>query len=387
MIHSAEDFYSVLKHLNFEQRTKVFENVKGKLLSIIFRADDFYLILETLNYEQRTTTFNFLKQKLPSLIRCSDDFYMILENLNFEQRTAIFNPVKEGLFFSTAYDFYIITKNLNAEQRVIIFGRIKDSLSSMIFNSDDVYYIFKHLNFEQHAITFKNVKEKLLFTINHVDDLTTVFSVLSTEQRLDVLKTFEEKLPFIIHNADAYNAIIRDLNSSERAYLDQLLKFHKYNLLAIDSKLISFEDCLPGPSGHHRRKRNTLEEACQSLWEDVDKFNEEKEKPRDFNKIKINSDRFIAFLENPSLSEARRVPLFELADKRPVMGTSQDSVDGLIKYKKNLRYLHKVGHLSSMATQGMMLKNTLRDFFQEDYKGVAINIGFIAGGQGFAKWR
>ncbi|WP_264723580.1 ankyrin repeat domain-containing protein [Wolbachia endosymbiont (group A) of Cheilosia soror] len=141
-------------------------------------------------------------------------------------------------------------------------------------------------------------------------------------------------------------------------------------------------ECLPSTS-RDRKKREVKE--CELLWEDVDEFNEEKEESRDFNKIRINSDKFIDYMKSESMSEAKLAQLIQLADKVQVTGESQDLVSKLINNQKAINHLAKVGRVSGMVMHGMMAKNVVADFLNGDYQGVAINLGFIAGGQGFAR--
>ncbi|WP_353278272.1 latrotoxin-related protein [Wolbachia endosymbiont (group B) of Longitarsus flavicornis] len=117
----------------------------------------------------------------------------------------------------------------------------------------------------------------------------------------------------------------------------------------------------------------------------MDEFNEEKEGIRDFGKIKINSDKFIDYIKSESMSEAKLAQLIQLADKVEVTGKFQDLVNKLTSNQKVMDHLNKVGKVSGMVMHGMMAKNVLADFLNGDYQGVAINVGFIAGGQGFAK--
>ena len=150
----------------------------------------------------------------------------------------------------------------------------------------------------------------------------------------------------------------------------------------------SLKPCLPSSSGYHpsdRGKREVPEKNCQFSWDDVDEFNEEKEKPREFSEIKINSDKFLDVLKNPSLSETQRAQLFELAKQVTVIGKSKERIDELIQHQRVLKYWEKIGRVAGLATYGMMAKNMLKDFLQEDYEGVAINVGFIMGGQGLAR--
>ena len=47
--------------------------------------------------------------------------------------------------------------------------------------------------------------------------------------------------------------------------------------------------------------------------------------------------------------------------------------------------LNRVGKVSGITMHVMMAKNVLADFLNGNYERVAVNIGFIAGSQGFAK--
>ncbi|WP_264377974.1 ankyrin repeat domain-containing protein [Wolbachia endosymbiont (group B) of Philonthus cognatus] len=142
----------------------------------------------------------------------------------------------------------------------------------------------------------------------------------------------------------------------------------------------SLKECLPGSS--HRKKRNA-ENECLFTWEDVDEFNEEKDEIRDLSKINIDSKKFIRYLEN--LPEEKRSQLIQLASEVKIGGNSQGLVSKLISNQKVMSHLSRVGRISGMTMHGMMAKNVLADFLNGDYQGVAINVGFIAGGQGFAK--
>ncbi|WP_218814682.1 ankyrin repeat domain-containing protein [Rickettsiella endosymbiont of Dermanyssus gallinae] len=91
-------------------------------------------------------------------------------------------------------------------------------------------------------------------------------------------------------------------------------------------------DCLPGPST--RQKRNAADKGCEISWEDVDEFNAEKEKPRDFDKIKINSEQFIDYLQSKQHSEVKAAQLINLADSVVVTGKSTHHLSELINKKK-----------------------------------------------------
>ncbi|WP_341819680.1 latrotoxin-related protein [Wolbachia endosymbiont (group A) of Brachyopa scutellaris] len=115
----------------------------------------------------------------------------------------------------------------------------------------------------------------------------------------------------------------------------------------------------------------------------MDEFSEEKDERRNLGEIKIDGEKFIDYIKD--LPEGKQDQLIQLADKVRIVGNSQGLVSELTSNQKVMNHLSKVGKISVMTMHGMMAKNVLADFLNGDYKGVAINIGFIAGGQGFAK--
>ncbi|KAG8236294.1 hypothetical protein J437_LFUL016074 [Ladona fulva] len=146
--------------------------------------------------------------------------------------------------------------------------------------------------------------------------------------------------------------------------------------------LVSLEKCLPGPSSSNRGKRE-VESGCLFTWEDVDEFNAEKDEKRSLNEIKIDSEKFVKYIQE--LKEEKRRELIVLANQVEVIGKSRSLVNKLISNEKVIGHLNKVGKVSAIAMHGMMAKNVLVDLLNGNYQGVAVNVGFIAGGQGFAK--
>ncbi|WP_339047985.1 latrotoxin-related protein [Candidatus Mesenet endosymbiont of Phosphuga atrata] len=132
----------------------------------------------------------------------------------------------------------------------------------------------------------------------------------------------------------------------------------------------------------HRGKRDT--NRCLALWKDIDKFNEEESEKRSVNKIKINSEIFVYYIKDVE-DESRRVQLIDLASQVEVTGKFQDLVNKIVRSREAISHLNKVGKVSGALMYGMMAKNALADFLNDDYKGVAINLGFIAGGRGLTK--
>ncbi|WP_367363652.1 tetratricopeptide repeat protein [Wolbachia endosymbiont (group B) of Scrobipalpa ocellatella] len=142
------------------------------------------------------------------------------------------------------------------------------------------------------------------------------------------------------------------------------------------------EECLPSTSSLRNRREAKIGK-CELSWEDVDEFNTEKDEKRDFSKIKIDSKKFIDYIKD--IPEEKRSQLIELADKVQVKGRFSNLVNRLTSNQKVMNHLNRVKKISSITMHGMIAKNILADFLNRDYQGVAINVGFIAGGQGFAK--
>ncbi|WP_353281453.1 tetratricopeptide repeat protein [Wolbachia endosymbiont (group B) of Horisme vitalbata] len=142
------------------------------------------------------------------------------------------------------------------------------------------------------------------------------------------------------------------------------------------------EECLPSTSSVRNRREAKIGE-CKLSWEDVNEFNTEKDEKRDFSKIKIDSKKFIDYIKD--IPEEKRSQLIELADKVQVKGRFSNLVNKLTSNQKVMNHLNRVKKISSITMHGMIAKNILADFLTGDYQGVAINVGFIAGDQGFAK--
>ncbi len=142
------------------------------------------------------------------------------------------------------------------------------------------------------------------------------------------------------------------------------------------------EECLLSISPVIRKREVKIGE-CKLSWKDVDEFNTEEDAKRDFSKIKIDSEKFLHYIKD--LPEDKYFQLIELADKVEVTGRFCDLINKLTSNQKVMNHLNRVKKISSITMHGMMAKNVLADFLNGDYRGVAINVGLIEGGQGFAK--
>ncbi len=201
---------------------------------------------------------------------------------------------------------------------------------------------------------------------------------LDSIQRQELLNYIQQKPEY---SRESYRSVT-DLFKSFNQQQEYSLTYQE------TSDLSSLIECLSDSgsglkkSNSNRNKRSSNDE-CLLSWEDIDKFNEEKEKPRDLGRVKINSKKFIDYIEN--IPEEKRESLIQLANKVTVTGKSQGLVRKLVNNKKVMNHLSRTGKVSGITMHGMMAKNVLADFLNVDYQGVAINLGFIAGGQGFAR--
>ncbi|WP_410542263.1 ankyrin repeat domain-containing protein [Wolbachia endosymbiont of Tetranychus urticae] len=138
-----------------------------------------------------------------------------------------------------------------------------------------------------------------------------------------------------------------------------------------ERQIIEASECLP--NGRRRREIG----KCELSWNtDIEKIREGKENIRSLSNLKINSDKFIDYIK--SISENKHTQLIQLAGQVPVTGKSEGLVNKLINNQKFINHLGKVGMISGITMQGMMAKNVLADAVNDNYQGLAINLGFIA---------
>ncbi|WP_410542545.1 ankyrin repeat domain-containing protein [Wolbachia endosymbiont of Tetranychus urticae] len=136
---------------------------------------------------------------------------------------------------------------------------------------------------------------------------------------------------------------------------------------------------LPGCSstttlGRRRRRANTCEWISSN---DISKILEENTNVID-QTMTINSDLFLKYIQDESLSENKRFQLIQLAGKERLTGESSSLANKLISNQRVMSHLDRIGKVSGAAMQGMMAKNILADAVNGDYQGLAINLGFTA---------
>jgi len=168
-----------------------------------------------------------------------------------------------------------------------------------------------------------------------------------------------------------FTKVLEHLNSKNK--LDSEIRLIK---TIIDAK------CL---QSRERVKRASPNNNCIS-WDDIDQFNEAKKDPRKLENIKIDSKKFLNYLQD--LPDEKRTALLALIDKlgkKQVEGRLQTLVSRIVENEKIMNNLNKVGKFSGLLMHGMMGKAILGDFLNHNYPGVAFNLGFMAGGQMFAK--
>ncbi|WP_254229470.1 ankyrin repeat domain-containing protein [Wolbachia pipientis] len=145
--------------------------------------------------------------------------------------------------------------------------------------------------------------------------------------------------------------------------------------LRLQEKITKSLECPPSPiSGRRRREIG----KCELSWNtDIEKIREGEENIRSLSNLKINSDKFINYIKDESISENKRTQLIQLAEQVPITGQSQGLVHKLISNQKFINHLSRVGKISGMTMQVMMAKNVLADAVNGNYQGLAINLGFI----------
>ncbi|MGL5029388.1 MAG: hypothetical protein ACRC6C_04835, partial [Wolbachia pipientis] len=99
-----------------------------------------------------------------------------------------------------------------------------------------------------------------------------------------------------------------------------------------------------------------------------------KNQPKKTEKIPISRVKFINYLSTG-----------EDESRREVTGEFQSLANKIVPSQEVISHLNKVRRVSGILMHGMIAKNALASFLNGDYQGVAINLGFIAGSQGFSK--
>jgi hypothetical protein len=105
----------------------------------------------------------------------------------------------------------------------------------------------------------------------------------------------------------------------------------------------------------NRRKRDVSH--CFISWEDIDKFNEEQgeNEKRDVNKISINSEKFIDYVKDIA-DEDKHSQLIDLAGQTKVTGKFQNVINKVVRSKKVISHLNKIGRASGVLMHGMIAK-------------------------------
>ncbi|MCL2322973.1 MAG: tetratricopeptide repeat protein, partial [Oscillospiraceae bacterium] len=290
--------------------------------------------------------------------------------------------------FETAYNIW----NEVFEKQKIVLG--SGHLGTLLTRNNMAEALSMEEKYEEALSMFHEVfekrKEKLgLDCYETLTTLNSIADVLDRQGKRDeALKIFREvyekiKRPEIL--GPEHPDTLKTKGNIDRLSQTQLRPSEDQQSQANEmSDSVLLGECLPGPSsGSSGRRKREAKGECLFTWEDVDGFNLEKDEKRDLSKIKVDSEKFIDYIKD--LPEGKRNQLIQLADEVKVTGESESLVNKLIGNQKIMNHLSRVGKISGMTMHGMMAKNVLASFLNEDYKGVAINVGFIAGSQGFAK--
>ncbi|WP_024547315.1 PD-(D/E)XK nuclease domain-containing protein [Rickettsia gravesii] len=141
-----------------------------------------------------------------------------------------------------------------------------------------------------------------------------------------------------------------------------------------------------------RKKRET--EVCKIGWEDVDKFNLAQGDKRDIDKIKIDSDKFLKSIKITKDNEKREQLIqladeigssFYVADGQRITGHSTNLVQNIIRNQKIINPLNKAAKISNKISSVEIGKNIIADLLNGDLEDVAVNVGFLIGGEASAK--
>lgn len=142
-----------------------------------------------------------------------------------------------------------------------------------------------------------------------------------------------------------------------------------------------------GPTSSRRKKREA--QKCLLTWNDIDEFNSERRNRRDPNKVKINSDEFLDYV-NRVEDPVRRQQLYQYVDEKihssgKVVGHSIPELNNAINRHKLQHHFSKVGQVSNALNTGLFAKNVLADLLNGNMKGVAVNIGYLAADHALSK--
>ena len=131
------------------------------------------------------------------------------------------------------------------------------------------------------------------------------------------------------------------------------------------------EICPLGPSSG-RSKREIG--SCELSWEDdISNIQEGENTVNDLFNLKINSDKFLDLIRSLPISAVKLDQLIDLASKSEITSRSENVLKKLIKNKKVVSHLTRVGKVSGMTMKGMMGKNIVSDLINGNYTDVAIN--------------
>ncbi|WP_265023939.1 ankyrin repeat domain-containing protein [Wolbachia endosymbiont (group A) of Epagoge grotiana] len=282
----------------------------------------------------------------------------------------------------------ILLKNIPSNDQIvkIICNAVNDDGTNLVdlaaaeetFSLNSLNKYISRLNSDQQVEIFGDLSN---LGFEHFDFIDYLHSVLKKDAFYKICQDNQEEIYKAL--AQVRDGRISPDQHPEWFKIEALMERQDENEIDNDyyHDSLSTEECLPSTS--YNRKKREAKNECLFTWEDIDEFNEEKNEKRDFSKIKIDSEKFVNYIKD--LPEEKRSQLIELADKVRVAGNSQSLVSKLISNQKVISHLNRVGRVSGITMHGMMAKNVLADFLNGDYQGVAVNVGFIAGGQGFAK--
>ncbi len=206
--------FKTLPHDN-QDRKKIYDSTKNRLVSAIFSAEDLGNILCALSPEECTDFCNIFKEKLMDIIFNASFFANFFRILSDEQRALAYEAIKDSLpdLIETAEDFYHVSYFLSTEQRLYIYESIKKDLNEIIINKKHLINIFTALPPEkyQEVCNILNTPTNLEKFIKNEKDLNDLIVPLLPEQCATVFYLLKDRLGELIKTEEEIVGLLTEL--------------------------------------------------------------------------------------------------------------------------------------------------------------------------------
>ena len=196
-IQSPEDISDLLIKLDIKKCNIFLGAMKQSLPDIIRLPKHLVLVLAPLSPEQRTAVYDAMKGELLKLIKSSSElktaeaFRTVLEYLGLDQRTAVYDAMKGGLpnLIQNYFAFRAVLEYLSPEQCASVCDAMKGNLSKVIKNATEFTRVLINLSPEQCASVCDVMKSDLHKIITSEKDFSMLMKYLSLEQAVEVYET------------------------------------------------------------------------------------------------------------------------------------------------------------------------------------------------------